>query len=115
MQRLILSRDAFLSHDMCRALVVGVGFKPGQSVLSHSLGVAMIESLQKNWGADVTFADPFVQKVPLEGVSRIGLDDWRGERLESYDLIVVIVRQPGLDLSLLDGLHKPLIHYCCEK
>ncbi|KAK4450919.1 hypothetical protein QBC34DRAFT_296324 [Podospora aff. communis PSN243] len=87
-----------------RVLVVGVGFKRGQSVLSNSPGVEVVRALKEAEGVEVAFADPLVKQSVCEGVERLGDGQWRKEVLETFDVIVVVVRQVGLDFGVLEQL-----------
>jgi nucleotide sugar dehydrogenase len=86
-----------------RILIVGVGFKAGQSHLGNSPAVALVDALQDIWGAKVSFIDPVVDQSALPHV--VKLDErthWNKHELEKFDVIVLATRQRELDLSLLD-------------
>lgn len=89
-----------------RVLVVGVGFKRGQSGLSHSPAVALMHHLLDKRETHVTFADPLVDEDMIPYVPR--LDDtreWNKQALEEkFDLIIVVLKQSGLDFAVLDEL-----------
>lgn len=88
-----------------RILVVGVGFKRGQSVLSNSPGAAIIRSLVSDHDAYVEFADPLVEAEQLHDVPKMDTQrDWNRTYLSSFAGIIVAVDQVGLDLDILDGL-----------
>ena len=89
-----------------RTLVVGMGFKRGQSVMSNSSGVAIARALADEWAMDVSFADPLVSSKDLPNVHKMDTArNWNAEYLTShFDGIVVAVDQVGLDMSVLDGL-----------
>ena len=92
-----------------RILVVGVGFKRGQSLLSHSPGVALIKALQENWEVEVNFADPLVDQASLPFARRLNQrTEWNEEYLGSFNLIIIAVKQIGLDLDLLDNVEVPI-------
>ncbi|GME62721.1 putative udp-glucose dehydrogenase udp-mannac protein [Neofusicoccum parvum] len=97
-----------------RVLVVGVGFKPGQAVLSCSPGVALIKHLLEEWDVDVAFADPLVDEEALPFVPKYNTEgEWSKQALEAFDLIVVAVRQHGLDFRVLEGLEGVEVKWCC--
>ncbi|KAK0622677.1 hypothetical protein B0T14DRAFT_535794 [Immersiella caudata] len=87
-----------------RVLVVGMGFKRGQSVLSNSPGVEVVRMLKEAKGVEVMYADPLVVQCVCEGVGRLGDFEWTKEVLEGFDVIVVVVRQVGLDFGILEQL-----------
>jgi nucleotide sugar dehydrogenase len=89
-----------------RILVVGVGFKRGQSVLSNSPGAAIICSLLSDYDTYVEFADPLVAAEQLDYVPKMDTErDWNRTYLSSFAGIIVAVDQVGLDLGVLEGLH----------
>jgi UDP-N-acetyl-D-mannosaminuronate dehydrogenase len=112
-----------------RVLVVGVGFKRSQSLLTHSPGVALIQSLLENYNADISFADPLVSlltvhqalftvgesggfaSVALPSLRRLDeITEWHKDILEErFDVIIVAVGQEGLDLRVLDTLEDTLV------
>ncbi|KAF2854610.1 nucleotide sugar dehydrogenase [Plenodomus tracheiphilus IPT5] len=97
-----------------RVLVVGVGFKTGQSVLSCSPGVAVLKQLLGEWHVDVMFADPLVDESAIPFAPK--LDDrtqWDKQSLEGFDLIMVTNRQTGLDFDVLDSVEGVRIQWYC--
>ncbi|KAL1884445.1 hypothetical protein Plec18167_002033 [Paecilomyces lecythidis] len=97
--------------DRTRVLVVGVGFKRGQSVLSNSPGLSLIRHLLEEWEAYVEFVDPLVTEEAVSYVPR--LDEkvhWNKESLEDqFDVVIVAVNQVGLDMDLLRNLDGVLV------
>ncbi|KAF2825497.1 nucleotide sugar dehydrogenase [Ophiobolus disseminans] len=92
-------------ESVSRVLVVGVGFKRGQSVLSNSPGAAIISTLQSEFDTYVEFADPLVAAEQLPHVTKMNTEaNWNREYLSSFDGIIIAVDQVGLDLDVLDGL-----------
>jgi hypothetical protein len=86
-----------------RILVVGVGFKRGQSALSISPGAAMICSLLSEYDTYVEFADPLGQAEQLNYVPKMDTErDWNRTYLSSFAGIIVAVDQIGLDLDVLE-------------
>lgn len=93
-----------------RFLVIGVGFKRGESVLSNSPGVALIHRLLDEWGAKVEFADPLVQADAIPQVPKLDDNkDWTVSKLDEYDAIVVAIEPVGLDMSILEQLKKAAV------
>lgn len=94
-----------MSPNPLRVLVVGVGFKRGQSVMSNSPGAAIIRTLLGEWDTYVEFADPLVDADQVKFCPRMDTEaDWNVEYLEAFDGVIIAVDQEGLDLSLLDRL-----------
>jgi nucleotide sugar dehydrogenase len=94
-----------------RVLVVGVGFKRGQSVMSNSPGVSIISALLSEWDVHVEFADPL---VPAENLSYVPKFDttihWNRRCLGTFNGIIVAVDQIGLEMSMLDQLPGVTVH-----
>jgi nucleotide sugar dehydrogenase len=110
MRKYLKQCKATKGGDRARVLVVGVGFKRGQSVLSNSPGLSLIRHLLSEWEAYVAFADPLVSSDAVPFVPR--LDDttrWNKKGLEEFDIVIVAVDQKGLDLAVLDGLEGVLV------
>ncbi|KAF1811683.1 nucleotide sugar dehydrogenase [Eremomyces bilateralis CBS 781.70] len=101
-----------------RILIVGAGFKRGQSVLSNSPGVALMKHLKDAWELKVIeFADPMVRQEQLPEFRRIDESlEWNVENLRKYCLIIIAIRQDGLDFSVLDtaaqGTYTRVEYYC---
>jgi UDP-N-acetyl-D-mannosaminuronate dehydrogenase len=112
-----------------RVLVVGAGFKRGQSLLTHSPAISLMNSLLQNYNVDVSFADPLVSlSAAQQAIQTVQQDlgignevlpslqrlnettEWTKTTLEErFDAIVVAVEQDGLDLKVLDTLEGMLI------
>ncbi len=98
-----------------RILVVGVGFKRGQSGISHSPAVSLIQRLLDQWEAHVTFVDPLVKEQDLPYVPRLDENtEWNKEMLERFDIIVVALKQVSLDFGVLEELEGgvQVVNYC---
>lgn len=91
-----------------RILVVGVGFKKGQSVLSNAPGIDLIVHLLSTYDVYVEFADPLVPTSALPYVAKLeDLVAWNVSNIDdSFDAVVVAVAQDGLDLTILEQLRK---------
>jgi len=116
MRSLLKGSDADHSrgHDRKRVLVVGVGFKAGQSVLSCSPGVAMLERLLGEWNVEAIFADPLVEASAVPFAAKLDeVTEWNKITLQQFDLIVVTIRQTGLDFELLEDLPGVEVRWHC--
>lgn len=91
-----------------RILIVGLGFKRGQSNLSHSPALALTRHLLDRWDAHVTFADPLVSEEAIPYVPRLDeRTEWNRDYLKaSFEVVVVVMRQVGLDFEVLEELEK---------
>ncbi|KAM0321419.1 hypothetical protein ACHAQA_010135 [Verticillium albo-atrum] len=87
-------------------LVVGMGFKRGQSHLANSPGLELAKSLVLTEKVDVSWVDPLVKQEAVPQINK--LDDrsgWNRESLrQQFDMIVVAFRQEGLDFDVLEGI-----------
>ncbi|KAK0388386.1 hypothetical protein NLU13_4631 [Sarocladium strictum] len=97
-----------------RVLVVGIAFKPGQSSLSNSPGVELVNKLAFSGRAAVAWADPLVTQEALNIAPRLAEGDWRPEILETFDMVIVAFKQRGLDFAVLDDLQGVRVEsWCC--
>ncbi|KKY25838.1 putative udp-glucose dehydrogenase udp-mannac [Diplodia seriata] len=90
-----------------RILVVGMGFKPGQSVLSCSPGVAFAEKLCSLGCARLSFYDPLVSKGHLDWMDKLEDGQWTPEYIDAnFDAIAICSRQTGVDFGIVTKLQK---------
>ena len=87
-----------------RVLVVGMGFKKGQSTLSNSPGLKLLKTLHFTSEMDLTWADSMVAQKDINSVPRLPDHDWTPERLSAFDLVLVTFLQPNMDIQVLDHL-----------
>ena len=96
---------ATVDASLLRILVVGVGFKRGQSVMSNSPGAAIIRTLRREYNLYVEFADPLVSTDLFNEVPKFDTTaKWNATQLSTFDGIVVAVDQVGLDMDVLAQL-----------
>ncbi|CAG1981936.1 unnamed protein product [Fusarium graminearum] len=112
-QRLIDSLPS--TGKRSRVLVVGLGFKAGQSQLDNSPGVDLVRSLAISGSdLDLTWADALVKQEAVPQVSRLADQDWNKSFLETFDVIVVAMKQHGMDFSLLEELEGVRVESWCR-
>ncbi|KAH7348875.1 hypothetical protein BKA65DRAFT_584738 [Rhexocercosporidium sp. MPI-PUGE-AT-0058] len=87
-----------------RVLVVGLGFKAGQSDLVNSPGIQLLNFIRSSEKVELMFCDPLVDQAAIPGIPKLKDAAWRPEILEGFSAIVVSVKQPGLDYSILEGI-----------
>ena len=87
--------------DTNNVLVVGMGFKYGQSLTTNSPGLQYAQAL-KSMGKNVTVYDPLVNDA--SGLKMMTCDEWNVENLKKFDKIIVALRQEGVDLNILDSV-----------
>jgi nucleotide sugar dehydrogenase len=85
-------------------LVVGVGFKRGQSDLSNSPGLQLLNYMRQSGEVDPMYCDPLVNQDEIPEVPKLDENLWKLDVLKTFDAIVVAVKQPGLDYKVLDTL-----------
>ncbi|KAH7357675.1 hypothetical protein BKA66DRAFT_515313 [Pyrenochaeta sp. MPI-SDFR-AT-0127] len=86
-----------------RLLIVGLGFKAGQSDLAHSPGIQLLNYMRLSTQVDLIFCDPLVEQATIPEVSKLSESHWTPEILETFNAIVVVTKQPGLDYSIWRG------------
>ena len=97
-----------------RVLVVGIGFKPGQSHLANSPGLELAKTLLLTDKVDVAWADPLVKQEAVPQIRRLAEEDWTLDALEhNYDLIIVALRQYGVDFEVLHQLQGVEVEMWC--
>ncbi|KAH7203318.1 hypothetical protein BKA60DRAFT_467976 [Fusarium oxysporum] len=112
-QRLIDSLS--ITERRSRVLVVGLGFKPGQSQLDNSPGVDLVRSLAVSGAQiDLTWSDALVKQEAVPQVPRLAERDWNKSFLETFDVIVVAMKQHNMDLSLLAKLEGVRVESWCK-
>ncbi|KAF4500857.1 Vi polysaccharide biosynthesis vipA tviB [Fusarium agapanthi] len=112
-QRLIDSLPT--TERRSRVLVIGLGFKPGQSQLDNSPGVALVRKLAVSGAQiDLTWADALVKQEAVPQVPRLDERHWNKNFLETFDVIVVAMKQHNMDFSLLAKLDGVRIESWCK-
>jgi nucleotide sugar dehydrogenase len=86
-----------------KALVIGLGFKPGQSITVCSPSFPFTRALLQH-GVKVNYYDPLVDSDVCD---KMPTEYWTEKKLESeYDLIVVCCRQTGINYDVLDKVDQ---------
>ncbi|KLO89560.1 NDP-N-acetyl-D-galactosaminuronic acid dehydrogenase [Fusarium fujikuroi] len=97
-----------------RVLVVGVGFKRGQSHLANSPGLELARRLVETSKVDVAWADPLVSQNAVPQIPRLDEAEWTVEALErDFDMIIVAFRQEGLDFGVLERVQGAVVERWC--
>ncbi|KAF5969191.1 hypothetical protein FBULB1_10355 [Fusarium bulbicola] len=97
-----------------RVLVVGMGFKAGQSQIDNSPRADLVKSLAVSREVDVCWADSLVKQSALPQVRRLLDQDWRKDVLRKFDIIVVASRQTDMSFDILDELDGVEIERWCQ-
>ncbi|KAI1068208.1 hypothetical protein LB507_004233 [Fusarium sp. FIESC RH6] len=104
-----------ITKPRSRILVVGLGFKPGQSQLDNSPGLDLVRSLAVSGAqVDLTWADALVKQEAVPQVQRLAEHQWNKEFLETFDVIVVAMKQHDMDFSLLADLKDVRVENWCK-
>jgi nucleotide sugar dehydrogenase len=106
------------SGPVPRILVVGMGFKRVESVVSNSPGVALADYLLRDYAVWVEFADPLVEQSVVPSVRKLREGDWKEEVLGGFDAVVVVVDQVGLDWGVLERMQargRTLVEWWCRR
>lgn len=105
------------SHDDRRAealrvLIIGVGFKPGQNVISCSPGLAYAQAMKDIGAQDLSFYDPLVPQSDVPWMKRLKQQDFTVENLDrSFDIIAVCIKQSGVDWRQLEAVKNCVVKY----
>ncbi|PNY18834.1 UDP-glucose 6-dehydrogenase [Tolypocladium capitatum] len=114
-QRAVEKLDAASQDCPCqRVLVVGVGFKPGQAHVTNSPGLELAKSLLLTGRVDVTWIDPLVAQEAVPQIPRLDVSEWTVPSLGArFEMIIVALRQQGLDLAVLEKLQGVQVEMWC--
>ena len=97
-----------------RVLVVGVGFKAGQSTLCNSPGLDLAKSLVLSKQVDVSWADSLVPQSNIPEIPRLDMLEWSKDGLQQFDMITGINKQDGMDFEVIDALQGDLVEMWCR-
>jgi UDP-N-acetyl-D-mannosaminuronate dehydrogenase len=98
-----------------KILVVGIGFKKGQSLTTNSPGLA-IANILKQSGAEVWYADPLVSPEQLPQAQQLDHHlNWNHDYInQNFDKVIVTMLQSGLDLGVLKQIEVQMDNYTGE-
>ncbi|RYP93041.1 hypothetical protein DL770_000787 [Monosporascus sp. CRB-9-2] len=102
------------TQERPRVLVVGVGYKAGQAVLSNSPGLDLATALAESGKVDVMFADSLVKQEAIPRICRLADEDWTRSALKSFNMIIVTAKQVGMDFGVLRGLGDVRVETWCQ-
>lgn len=93
-----------------RVLVIGLAYKPGESITYKSPALPYVEELTAQ-GVEVHYYDP---KVDYKQLTRLQKDNFNSEYLQqNYDAVAVCTKQTDVDYTVLDTpeLKKKVVVY----
>jgi nucleotide sugar dehydrogenase len=96
-----------------RVVVIGAGFKPGQSVTSYSPGLALASQLRK-LGIEVVLHDPLIEShnPAVKSFEILCSKKWENAQVisEEFDAIIVAIKQHQINWDILDQVEIPVIY-----
>ncbi|KAM5353905.1 hypothetical protein ACJ41O_000555 [Fusarium nematophilum] len=113
-ERILTSLKQSVKGRTPRVLVAGMGFKAGQSQLDNSPGADLVRNLAVSLDVDVYWADSLVKQKAFPQVRRLPDEDWQRDVLETFDSIIVVSRQPGINFDVLDELEAVRVERWCQ-
>jgi len=93
-----------------RILIVGLGFKNGQTNLAYSPALDFAKAIQELGFSRLAFYDPTISADQIRWMEKLDDTCWRSDYLDSkFDGVVVCNKVGSMDMSVLDNLHRPLL------
>jgi UDP-N-acetyl-D-glucosamine dehydrogenase len=84
-----------------RILAIGVAYKPGTNDLRESPALKILRALLER-GGEIQFHDPLVPGIRLDE-TELHSQPLVGSTLDEQDLILILMRQTGVDWDLIAG------------
>lgn len=95
---------------MPRILVVGIGFKTGQSDISGSPAIVFAEEMSHLGCARLSFYDPLVTKQPFEWLEKLPESKWNASHIdEKFDGVYISNAQDKMDFSFARSLRRAVV------
>ncbi|KAJ3173893.1 hypothetical protein HDU87_007303 [Geranomyces variabilis] len=95
-------------------LIVGVAFKPGQSVMSYAPQVSFANALKEK-GVRVAYYDPLVPQASCPDIPKLETTDFNEEYLDkNFTVIAVAMKQDKVDFVTLEMLQKAHVYWYCH-
>jgi UDP-N-acetyl-D-glucosamine dehydrogenase len=79
-----------------RVLLLGISYKAGVGDMRESPALRIIEVLRQR-GAEISYHDPYVPSLPVEGLASAPLD----QAADEADAIVLVTAHPGIDYECI--------------
>jgi nucleotide sugar dehydrogenase len=94
-------------------LVIGIGFKYGQSCIDNSPGLAFADELRNN-GQEVILYDPLVNQFDtrIKRYDFITKEQWNDHEWlnKRFDCVFIAMKQKGIDWSKTKDLYIPVVY-----
>jgi UDP-N-acetyl-D-mannosaminuronate dehydrogenase len=94
-----------------RVLVIGLGFKPSESLTTNSPGLDYAKELLEH-KVDVTIYDPLLlaDDQTVSQFPRLACENWNSEYLDShFDVVTVAIKQKNIDFNILKNCKRAKI------
>ncbi|KAH8893907.1 6-phosphogluconate dehydrogenase C-terminal domain-like protein [Thozetella sp. PMI_491] len=115
LKRLMGSKSAYQEmKGVKRLLIVGIGFKKGQSHLVNSPSLALATQLAAHPTLEVMFADSLVRQKDVPHIKKLRERNWNRETFEIFDMIIVSHKPEGMDWELLVSLKGVQLELWCQ-
>jgi UDP-N-acetyl-D-mannosaminuronate dehydrogenase len=102
-----LLRDLQHSVFNPRILIIGVGFKPGERVVSCSPAVAFADEMKKLGVKGLAFYDPLVEQEAVSWMRKLNEEDFEPGKVDGdFDAVVVCTKQVGVDWDVFKALSR---------
>jgi nucleotide sugar dehydrogenase len=94
-----------------RVLLVGIGFKSGQSDLSASPSLAFAQMLKERGCETLSFYDPLVQEEEVQGMEKVHDSCWDASYIDAtFDGVAICHRHETVDFAILESVRKTFVH-----
>lgn len=109
-RRCLLEASQNSSNVLPRILVVGVGFKPGESVLSCSPGLSFAQTLREAGCARLAFYDPLVPQRKVTWMEKLSDGQWSSTYIDQeFDGLAICNIQRGVDFEIPERLQRTFV------
>ncbi|KXS99322.1 hypothetical protein AC578_6752 [Pseudocercospora eumusae] len=100
------------ANEEPRILVIGMGFKPGQSVISCSPGVAFADELQNLGCHGLAFYDPLVEQAQIPVIRKLSEEEYSTNLVDAlFDAVAVCTKQEKVDWLVLKNLTRAVVQW----
>jgi nucleotide sugar dehydrogenase len=108
---LTINKARFRNGRNPSILVVGVGFKPGESVLSYSPGLSFAYALRDLGCKRLAYYDPLVHEGGIPWMHKWNDEHWTAEHVSAqFDAVAICVEQCGVDFTVISKLKQVLVY-----
>lgn len=110
-REIFTERSAITGKAGLRVLIIGVAFKPGQSVISCSPGLSFAREMESLGCKSLMYLDPLVPQSAVPWLPQLAPGNFTPKVVDTlFDLVCVCMKQDTVDLSVLDHVSS-YVHY----